>query len=75
MVTPMTRADLDAFQHTLIRQRITTLIADDLTGRSLETARQMLAYTIIGHRRFFPDCPAAALLPSWPAPDPLERVG
>lgn len=74
-MTTMNRSELDAFQHTLIRQRLRALIAGDLKGRPLQAARQMLAYTVIGHRRFFPDCPAAALLPSWPAPLASERVG
>lgn len=55
----LSNEEIHAFNHTLIRQRVGALIAGDLTGRKLTNARDILAFSIVGHDRLWPTCPAA----------------
>ena len=57
---PLTDEQIHVYTHDLIRMRLLALIADDLKGVKLRTARDIAAYTIAGHARLWPTCAASA---------------
>ncbi len=52
----MTPEQIHNYQHKLVRDRIIALLDSELTGRKLAIARDLLAFTLLGHSRLYPDC-------------------
>jgi hypothetical protein len=52
----LTSEQIHNYQHKLVRDRVTALLDAELKGRKLDIARDLLAFTLLGHTRLYPDC-------------------
>lgn len=56
----LTDVEIHAHAHWLVALRVRSLIDGELEGRRLVAAREMLAFTVLGHARQWPWCAAGA---------------